>query len=218
MNERIKSLIITICGTVTCLAVIFFFVTFVLFLHNDVEYALKEALSISVSFSSVLATLGAAIIAASLFNDWTTTQFYTNALRASENLNETFMTFIQNYEKYIEILWLSRSKPEPYIVETIEYFNNFIKQKKNFDDAIWVSKLSFKEINFEELEIQLGKIESALKNAHPYNPTFQYSGYVDSIYLEENHNFNVLKRNLEDTYTNQVRQPMLNYLLKKALT
>lgn len=70
MNSDIKSLLIRVCGTISYLIVIFFFVTFILFLHNDVKDALKEAWSVSVSFLSVLATLGAAIIAANLFNDW----------------------------------------------------------------------------------------------------------------------------------------------------
>lgn len=70
MSTDIKSLLIRVCGTISYLIVIFFFVTFILFLHNDVKDALKEAWSVSVSFLSVLSTLGAAIIAANLFNDW----------------------------------------------------------------------------------------------------------------------------------------------------
>ena len=70
MNTDIKSLLIRVCGTISYLIVIFFFVTFILFLHNDIKDALKEAWSVSVSFLSALTTLGAAIIAANLFNNW----------------------------------------------------------------------------------------------------------------------------------------------------
>lgn len=70
MTPKIKSLLINTFGTISYLIVIFFFVTFILFLHNDVEESLKESWSVSVSFLSVLATLGTAIIAANLFNDW----------------------------------------------------------------------------------------------------------------------------------------------------
>ncbi|MEG1695796.1 MAG: hypothetical protein RRZ32_00470 [Acinetobacter sp.] len=70
MNKDIKSLLINTFGTIFCLWVIFFFVTYILFLHNGVQGALKESWSASLTFFSVLATLGAAVIAAYLFNDW----------------------------------------------------------------------------------------------------------------------------------------------------
>lgn len=78
MNIDIKSLLIRVCGTISYLIVIFFFVTFILFLHNDIKDALKEAWSVSVSFMGVLATLGAAVIAANLFSDWKDERKYLN--------------------------------------------------------------------------------------------------------------------------------------------
>lgn len=72
MNKDIKSLLVNTFGTILCLLVIFFFVTYILFLHNGVQGALKESWSASLTFFSVLATLGAAVIAAYLFNDWRT--------------------------------------------------------------------------------------------------------------------------------------------------
>lgn len=70
LNENIKRLIIDVCGRITYLTVIFFFFTLWLYTYNDIEQALKEAWAVSTSFLGVLATLGAAIIAANLFNDW----------------------------------------------------------------------------------------------------------------------------------------------------
>lgn len=70
MNKDIKSLLIRTFGTITYLVVIFFFVTLILFTHNNVESSLKESWTASLSFASMLATIGAAIIAANIFNHW----------------------------------------------------------------------------------------------------------------------------------------------------
>lgn len=70
MNEDIKKNLINTFGRISYLFVIFFFFIYILYLHNEVPEALKEAWSASLSFLSVLATLGAAYIASKLFNDW----------------------------------------------------------------------------------------------------------------------------------------------------
>lgn len=99
MNQKIKLLLINTCGTISYLIVIFFFVTFILFLHNDVEEALKEAWSVSVSFLSVLATLGAAIIAANLFNDWKVEQHFQKKISMLNKIDEHLQILLQsNFE------------------------------------------------------------------------------------------------------------------------
>jgi hypothetical protein len=70
MNADIKRTLIDTFGRISYLFVIFFFFIYIIFLHNDVPEALKEACSASLSFLSVLATLGAACIATRLYNDW----------------------------------------------------------------------------------------------------------------------------------------------------
>ncbi|MBK5649074.1 hypothetical protein [Acinetobacter guillouiae] len=76
MNEEIKSIFVNTLGTISYLIVIFFFVTLIMFIHNDVNDALKEAWVASIYFLSVLATLGAAFIASKLFNDWRVQEIY----------------------------------------------------------------------------------------------------------------------------------------------
>ncbi|MDI1225220.1 hypothetical protein [Acinetobacter sp.] len=72
MNADIKKTLSNTFGIILCLGVIFFFFIYILYLHNEVHEALKEAWTVSLSLLSVLATLGAAYIASSLFNDWKT--------------------------------------------------------------------------------------------------------------------------------------------------
>lgn len=70
MNSEIKTRLINTFGTISYLIVIFFFITLILYMESDVKDAIKEAWGSSIGFLSVLATLGAAYIASSLFNDW----------------------------------------------------------------------------------------------------------------------------------------------------
>jgi len=70
MKKDIKVKIIDVFGAVSSLAVIFFFFTLWLFSYNSIDQPLKEAWTSTISFLSVLATLGTAIIATLLFNDW----------------------------------------------------------------------------------------------------------------------------------------------------
>lgn len=70
MNADIKRTLVDTFGRISYLFVIFFFFIYILYLHNEVPEALKEAWSASLSFLSVLATLFSAYIATTLFNDW----------------------------------------------------------------------------------------------------------------------------------------------------
>lgn len=212
---NIKELIKNTFGVILALTIMVFVIVYSCFGTGE---KLKETLTITIGFFGGFATLGAAYIAACLFNGWTITQKYSNALKASESINETFQIFIQEYDNYIDILWRSRTNPDEYIIETIKYFNNLVRQKNILIDSIFVCKLSFNEIDFEKIEIQIRKIDNALKNTHPAKIASEYNGYIDSIYVEENHNFTVLRYNLQNIYLKDIRQPMLEYLLKEALS
>ncbi|KAF1013052.1 MAG: hypothetical protein GAK29_04780 [Acinetobacter bereziniae] len=95
MNTDIKRTLVDTFGRISYLFVIFFFFIYTLYLHNEVPEALKEALSASLSFLSVLATLGAAYIASKLFNDWKEQEEYNHkkesinkVIEISETLNK----------------------------------------------------------------------------------------------------------------------------------
>ncbi len=72
MKNEICKFIIDVCGYIASIIVIFFFFTLWLFSYNQINDALKEAWNSSISLSSALATIGAAIIASKLYNDWRT--------------------------------------------------------------------------------------------------------------------------------------------------
>lgn len=70
MKNEIRSLLINTCGWIVTISVVVFFFTLWLFSYNNVNDTLKESWSIIFSTLSALTTIGAAIIAAYLFNDW----------------------------------------------------------------------------------------------------------------------------------------------------
>lgn len=70
MKKEFRRFIIDLFGYISSILVIFFFFTFWLFSYNNTEDPLKDSWDISISFFSGLATIGAAIIASKLYNDW----------------------------------------------------------------------------------------------------------------------------------------------------
>ncbi|MDC4883547.1 hypothetical protein OHV83_17750, partial [Acinetobacter baumannii] len=85
MNQKIKGLLIDTCGWITSICIIFFFFTLWLYSYNKIDQPLKEAWSLTISMLSALATIGAAIIAATLFNDWKEQEKYN---QKNESINK----------------------------------------------------------------------------------------------------------------------------------
>lgn len=81
MNHDIKKTLINTFGTISYLVVIFFIVTYILYAKTDVKDLFKEAWTASLSFLSVLSTLGAAYIASSLYIDWKKQTKYSEQLK-----------------------------------------------------------------------------------------------------------------------------------------
>lgn len=95
MNADIRRTLVDTFGRTLYVFVIFFFFIFILYIHNEVPEALKEACTASLSFLSALATLGAAYIASSLFNDWKT-QF-------NKNTESEYLKIALEYIREIQI-------------------------------------------------------------------------------------------------------------------
>ncbi|MDO5542982.1 MAG: hypothetical protein Q4F77_06690 [Acinetobacter sp.] len=55
--NHLRTLIIDICGWVTCILVVFFFGILFLLVHNETPHALKESFAITATFSAGLTTL-----------------------------------------------------------------------------------------------------------------------------------------------------------------
>ncbi|WP_151707453.1 hypothetical protein [Acinetobacter sp. TUM15064] len=141
MNTDIKSLLIRVCGTISYLIVIFFFVTFILFLHNDIKDALKEAWSVSASFLSFLATMGAAIIAANLFNDWREQKKYELEKEYIEKFSASVFDIYQSiFSQSSQILniYEEYNKNENYTILRLDKVD-FLKISENDKSAHYLS-------------------------------------------------------------------------------
>nr|EKW7309797.1 hypothetical protein [Acinetobacter baumannii]EMB4108976.1 hypothetical protein [Acinetobacter baumannii] len=114
----IKVLLIDTIGWITSICIIFFFFTLWLYSYNQIDNPLKEAWSLMVSILSALATIGAAIIAASLFNDWRDSQTGLNRSELARNTQTSLyklVSYLDYYHKYVmtqKHLWNSKNFPE----------------------------------------------------------------------------------------------------------
>ncbi len=89
MNPELKKILIYTIKWVVSLTFLFFIIILIIFKLTGVQSVFKEALSISVSFFSGLATLGAAIIAARLFQTWKTQHSYVEQINILSQMIET---------------------------------------------------------------------------------------------------------------------------------
>lgn len=111
MKRDIRVLIIDTCGWITAISVVVFFFTLWLFSYNQLEDPLKESWSITFAALSALATIGAAIIASSLFNDWkdqhNKTILSPEAITTYKKINKDIM----KNAKYIHIVRKNINRP-----------------------------------------------------------------------------------------------------------
>ncbi|MDC5568541.1 hypothetical protein NRB13_15210, partial [Acinetobacter baumannii] len=89
MKSKLRSFLINTCVWVFSLSTVFFIFIFIIFLITGVPQPFKETLSISVSFLSAVATLGAAIIAARLFQTWKAQHNYVEQIQILSQMVET---------------------------------------------------------------------------------------------------------------------------------
>lgn len=76
-----KELIENTFGAVTALTIIAFVVVFIAYGSSEVDDQLEKTLTITIGFFGGFATLGAAFIAANLFNDWKEQQKHQNSIQ-----------------------------------------------------------------------------------------------------------------------------------------
>lgn len=76
MKLELKNFLISICGWISLLSVVFYIVVFKILIDEKIESSIKETLTLTLSFLSALATIGAAIIAARIFQSWKTQHSY----------------------------------------------------------------------------------------------------------------------------------------------
>lgn len=81
MKFELKNFLINICGWIIIISMCFFLVVFVIFIEDKVQQPFKETLTLTLSFLSALATIGAAIIAARIFQTWKTQHSYVEQIK-----------------------------------------------------------------------------------------------------------------------------------------
>lgn len=88
MKFELKSFLINICGWIIIISMCFFLVVFVIFSEDKVQQPFKETLTLTLSFLSALATIGAAIIAARIFQTWKTQHSYVEQIKILSQMQE----------------------------------------------------------------------------------------------------------------------------------
>lgn len=117
MKRDIRVLIIDTCGWITTIGIVIFFFTLWLYSYNNIQEPLKESWSIAFNSLSALATIGAAIVAARLFNDWKEQHNKQVQNNLSLQVFEAFSIFERNlreFSLYISHFEALRSSYENY--------------------------------------------------------------------------------------------------------
>ncbi|MFW1765930.1 hypothetical protein ACG9X2_10770 [Acinetobacter bereziniae] len=136
-------------------------------MESDVKDALKEAWGSSIGFLSVLATLGAAYIASSLFNDWKDEQEHHNKLRL---INLCFNS-VHSYTKSINSIayLISSSKIQAKKTLSLQPLVNDEVKLKLLDQL----EQDMEKVFIKKLEVYeaAGELKKNLKRLYEYNKT-----------------------------------------------
>ncbi|MDP9803211.1 hypothetical protein [Acinetobacter calcoaceticus] len=183
MKQDIRLLLINTCGWIATLTVLIFFFTLLLFSYNQITEPLKESWSITFSAFSAFTTLGAAIIAASLFNDWRSQQQHQNAVQFGLYVYDSFKLLDKHLTELDNDLFYFYVDQKDF--EKLESEFNVIKStlEKRSDELM---KLSAK---FEEAYINYcivcGKEDQITSDLEETSEDiYKYSLILDEIFLE----------------------------------
>lgn len=130
MNQKIKGLLIDTCGWITSICIIFFFFTLWLYSYNKIDQPLKEAWSLTISMLSALATIGAAIIAATLFNDWKEQEKYN---QKNESINKVIAS-AEDLEKLINSIKIPLSQFNVKMIKKEAFFSFLLETYSKIED------------------------------------------------------------------------------------
>ena len=150
---KTKKLLTNTIGSIIFISIIFFFFTYWLYLYNKIDSPLKETWTLTISMFSTLATIGAAIIAASLFSNWRDEHNhnlkssilleYLNRLDILEEVSTRYLETLKYHSKYYSShnnsFFASGTEVEVFI-EVIEYYH---KQYYEGGFASWTNANKF---------------------------------------------------------------------------
>ncbi|QAB41127.1 hypothetical protein EHF38_12595 [Acinetobacter baumannii] len=137
MKFELKNFLINICGWIIIITMCFFLVVFVIFIEDKVQQPFKETLTLTLSFLSALATIGAAIIAAMLFQTWKNQHSYIEQSKLLVEMMETVSNLVfalsdVRQNDNLESIFLGQIPPMP----MEEAFDEQIKRAALLDHLV----------------------------------------------------------------------------------
>lgn len=201
-------LLITLCT--------FLIVWCVYFLYG-ISDPVEKTLSITVGFFSSFSTLGAAYIAANLFNDWKSHQRYLNKKDFSKSLKTLIYRVdkaIYNYrDKLADIRIID--KTEISLEELVVFMNShdeLIDTISNLDALMNEANIYFRnDINlFTDMQRYLEELKQATDNIHPL---ISHNKNMQAKYLEETIRLEKLGLNLIKHYKENILNIIHNDLI-----
>lgn len=226
MNKEIKTTIINTFGTISYLVVIFFFITLILFTHNNVNDALKESWTASLSFMSVLSTLGAAYIASKLFNDWKIQQNHSTQKEFIHDINNQYKDIVsyvtenvENMHKMVSIynsqLQNLPSKHTSFIMDLFRLHHGFTIRLMNLKIEVQNYGIIINDIEYsKDIIAEIDKAENILESL--FNPIKQLSETHSSHFSLAIYEYNkYMSEELSSNVYETVIIPLLNKLPAK---
>lgn len=204
------------------ISIIFFFFTYWLYSYNNIATPLKEAWSLTISMLSALATIGAAVIAASLFNDWKEQQRHQNLLHFGLEVYSNFKPFDDLFKKTIEELLifnllLSKACEENEIgaINKIIDDSNVTSQNEKELDR-YFSNFHDSFINYCIITNQEENTDNELKNItsdfQAFNEMLMYIPHIKDI----NERHDVIKFLITQN-NRRIATKIYNHIIKKIL-
>ncbi|WPP58236.1 hypothetical protein SOI76_12405 [Acinetobacter pittii] len=206
MKTELKTLLIDVCFWIISICIIFFFFILLLYSHNTIDNPLKEAWSLTIGILSALTTIGAAIIAAYLFNDWKVQHNKSMEVQLALIMIEKFELFDE------QISMLYGQIATPYDLEDLKHLENAVndfkehKQRKLLEIRISFLKASASIENFysffgdnEEVKIQLKIAKSQFR---------KFSNTC--LNMNNNDSYNIIATNFMFAFRELI--PFINYI------
>ncbi|WP_407581132.1 hypothetical protein [Acinetobacter pittii] len=219
---KTKNLLINTVVSIIFISIIFFFFTYWLYSYNNIATPFKEAWSLTISMLSALATIGAAVIAASLFNDWKEQQRHQNLLHFGLEVYTNFKPFDDLFKKTVEELLVynlllnkaCEEKDQDEINKIIEDSNLISQNEKELE--YYFSNFHDSFINYCIITKQEDKINTELKNIasvfHEFNEKLMFIAYINDI----NERHDVIKFLIGNNHR-RISTQIYTYIIKQIL-
>ena len=217
--KEAKDVVKNTFAIVLALNIIFFVVVFIWYGCSNIEDQLKETFTLTIGFFGGLATLGAAYIAANLFNDWRVQQRYIDKKQYSLDLKNSFNAYSESLAAYCsDLLSLRLQINQETITANSNSYKLLLINYNNLYFLLDESQLFF-ENELESLKTMKEKtkeIEKAINTILPLNLKTTIN-QLDEPYFEELRNLTNLHSETSKHYQDKVL-PQIHGEIKKALT